>query len=180
MRNVVLGVGISLDGYIARPDGAVDFLFMPKGYSMAPFFATIDTAIMGRKTLDDGLKMSGGTLPRYNMAMYVFSHSQPPGERNGVIFVDETPASFISGLRKRPGKDIWLMGGGELARAFLNDDLVDGLYLGVVPVLLGEGIPLFPSGFPQRDFTLIENKTYSKGLIVLTYERSRAKAKRKS
>ena len=55
MRNVVLGLGISLDGYIARPDGAVDFLFMPKDYSMAPFFATIDTYIMGRKTLDAAL-----------------------------------------------------------------------------------------------------------------------------
>jgi len=60
MRKVVLGLGISLDGYIARLDGAVDFLFMPKDYSMSPFFATIDTAIMGRKTLEAGLKMSGG------------------------------------------------------------------------------------------------------------------------
>ena len=69
MRNVVLGLGISLDGYIARLDGAVDFLFMPRDYSMAPFFATVDTAIMGRKTLDAGLKMSGGSLPRSNMPM---------------------------------------------------------------------------------------------------------------
>jgi dihydrofolate reductase len=180
MRNVVLSLGISLDGYIARLDGAVDFLFMPKDYSMAPFFATIDTAIMGRKTLDAGLEMSGGSLPRYNMAMYVFSQSKPPGERDGVIFVNDTPASFIGKVRERPGKDIWLMGGGELARAFLDADLVDGLHLGVVPVLLGAGIPLFPSGFPQRDFTLIENKTFSKGLITLTYERSRPKSKRRS
>ena len=179
MRNVVLGLGISLDGYIARPDGAVDFLFMPKDYSMAPFFATLDTAIMGRKTLGAGLKMSGGSLPHSNMPMYVFSKSKPAGERDGVIFVNQTPAAFIRKLRRRSGKDIWLMGGGELARAFLNADLVDRLRLGVVPVLLGEGIPLFPSGFPQRDFTLIENETYSKGLIALTYERSRAKRKRK-
>src|SRR5258707_13826239 len=122
MRNVVLSLGISLDGYIARLDGAVDFLFMPKDYSMAPFFATVDTAIMGRKTLDAGLEMSGGSLPRSNMAMYVFSNSKPLGERDGVIFVNETPASFISGLRKRSGKDIWLMGGAELAWAFLNAD----------------------------------------------------------
>jgi dihydrofolate reductase len=180
MRNVVLGVGISLDGYIARLNGAVDFLFMPKDYSMADFFATVDTAVMGRKTLDAGLKMSGGSLPRYDMPMYVFSNSKPQGERDGVIFVNETPASFIHRLRKLPGKDIWLMGGGELARAFLNADLVDRLQLGVVPVLLGEGIPLFPCGFPQRDFTLLGNKTYSKGLIALTYERSRLKSKRKS
>ena len=180
MRNVVLGVGISLDGYIARPDGAVDFLFMPKDYSMAPFFATVDTAIMGRKTLEAGLKMSGGSMHRYNMPMYVFSKSEPPGERHGVIFVNESPVRFITRLRKRCGKDIWLMGGGELARVFLKADLVDRLYLGVVPVLLGEGIPLFPSGFPQRDFALLENKSYSKGLIALTYERSPTKTKRKS
>jgi dihydrofolate reductase len=180
MRKVVLGLGISLDGYIARLNGAVDFLFMPKDYSMAPFFATIDTAIMGRKTLDAGLEMSGGSLPRYNMAMYVFSQSKPPGERDGVIFVNDTPASFIGKVRERPGKDIWLMGGGELARAFLTADLVDRLYLGVVPVLLGAGIPLFPSGFPQRDFRLIENKTFSKGLISLLYERSRSRRKPKA
>jgi hypothetical protein len=75
MRNVVLGVGISLDGYIARLNGAVDFLFMPKDYSMADFFATVDTAMMGRKSLDAGLEMSGGSVPRYGMAMYVFSNS---------------------------------------------------------------------------------------------------------
>jgi dihydrofolate reductase len=69
------------------------------------------------------------------------------------------------------------MGGGELARDFLKDDLVDELYLGIVPILLGEGIPLFPSGFPQRNFTLIENKTYSKGLIALKYKRSRRKSR---
>jgi dihydrofolate reductase len=180
MRKVVLGVGISLDGYIARPDGAVDFLFMPRDYSMAPFFATVDTAIMGRKTLDAGLKMSGGSMPRYNMLMYVFSKTRPPGERDGVVFVNESPVRFVTRLRKRRGKDIWLMGGGELARVFLKADLVDRLYLGVVPVLLGEGIPLFPSGFPQRNFALLEDKSYSKGLIALTYERSRTRAKRKS
>jgi dihydrofolate reductase len=67
------------------------------------------------------------------------------------------------------------MGGGELVRTFLKEDLVDRLYLGLVPVLLEEGIPLFPSGSPQRDFTLTENKTYSRGLIALTYERSRVR-----
>jgi dihydrofolate reductase len=172
-RKVVLGLGISLDGYIARPNGAVDFLFMPKDYSMAPFFATVDTAIMGRKTLDAALQMGGGSFGGSSMATYVFSHSKPPGQRDGLVFVNQSPATFIRKLRKRPGKNIWHMGGGELARDFLKADLVDELYLGVVPVLLGEGIPLFPSGFPQRNFTVIENKTYSKGLISLRYKRSR-------
>ncbi len=170
MRKIVLGLGISLDGYIARPDGSVDFLFMPKDYSMAPFFATIDTAIMGRKSLEAGLKMGGGKFDSGGLATYVFSHSQAPGERDGLTFVNRSPAAFVNKLRKRPGKNIWLMGGGELARDFLKADLVDELYIGMVPVLLGEGIPLFPSGFPQRDFSLIENKTYSKGMTACPYQ----------
>jgi dihydrofolate reductase len=179
MRKVVLGLGISLDGYIARPDGAVDFLFMPKDYSLGPFFASIDTAIMGRKTYDVALKMGGGGFGDSKMKSYVFSHSQAPGERGGVTFVNESTKRFVEKLHKRPGKNIWLMGGGELARDFLKDDVVDELYIGIVPVLLGEGIPLFPSGFPQREFSLLENKTFSKGLIALKYSRVRRKARRK-
>jgi dihydrofolate reductase len=129
MRKVVLGLGISLDGYMARLDDSVDFLFMPKDYSMGPFFRIIDAAIMGRKTCDAGLKIGGG---------------------------------------------------GQLAREFLKADLIDEFYLGVVPVLLGEGLPLFPSSFPPRNLALVENRTYSKGLISLKYERLRKKAKRKS
>lgn len=177
MRKVVLGLGISIDGYIARPNGAVDFLFMPKDYSMAPFFATIDTAAMGRKTYEVALQMGGGSFSGSAMTNYVFSNSRPPGERDGVIFTNESPSSFVGQVRKHTGKNIWLMGGGELAREFLKEDLVDELYIGVVPVLLGEGIPLFPSGFPQRDFSLVENKTYSRGLIALRYERKRSKTK---
>jgi dihydrofolate reductase len=173
-RKVVLGLGISIDGYIARLNGAVDFLFMPKDYSMAPFFATIDTAIMGRKTLDVALQMGGeSSFSGSSMANYVFSRSKPAVEHAGLAFVNQSPAKFIGQLRKKPGKDIWLMGGGELARDFLKADLVDELYLGIVPTLLGEGIPLFPSGFPQREFALVENKTYSKGLIALKYKRKK-------
>ena len=175
MRKIVLGLGISLDGYIARPDGSVDFLFMPKDYSMAPFFKTIDVAILGRKTYDVGVRMSGGKFDGQGLNCYVFSRSQPAGEHGGANFVNEPLAKFVQSLRKRPGKNIWLMGGGELAREFLKDDLVDELYLGIVPVLIGEGIPLFPSRFPQREFSLLENKTYSRGLIALKYARVRTK-----
>ncbi|HEY6307411.1 MAG TPA: dihydrofolate reductase family protein [Candidatus Angelobacter sp.] len=177
MRKIILGLGISLDGYIARPDGAVDFLFMPKDYSMGPFFKTIDTALMGRKTYEVALKMGGGGFGG-SMVSYVFSRTLPPGERDGLIFTGDSPAALVGQLRKRRGKHIWLMGGGELIRDFLKADLVDELYIGVVPVLIGEGIPLFPSGFPQRNFALVKNETFSKGLIALTYRRAR-KAKRK-
>jgi len=175
VRKVVLGVGISLDGYIARPDGSVDFLFMPKDYSMAAFFKRIDTAVMGRKTYEMGLKLGGGKISSPGMKCYVFSRTLNAGERNGVMVVVDSPKQFVSALRKKKGKDIWLMGGGELTREFLREDLVDGLYLGVVPVLIGEGIPAFPNGFPQRNFALTENKTFSQGLIALKYERVRTK-----
>jgi dihydrofolate reductase len=175
-RKVIAGLGISLDGYIARLDGSVDFLFMPKDYSMGPFFKTIDTAVLGRKTHDDGLKMGGSFTG--SIKYYVFSRTQPPGERNHVTFTNESPSAVIAEIRKKPGKNIWLMGGGMLIRDFLKEDLVDELYLGVVPTLIGEGIPLFPSGFPQREFDLIENKTYSQGMIAFRYERNRSKKSR--
>jgi dihydrofolate reductase len=126
----------------------------------------------GRKTLDAALQM-GGSFGGASMTThyYVFSRSQPSGERDGVVFVNESPETFIAGLRKREGKDIWPMGGGKLARGFLEADLVDELYLGVVPALIGQALPAFPSGFPQREFSLIENTSYSKRLIALKCKR---------
>jgi dihydrofolate reductase len=182
MRKVILGAGITLDGYIARPDGAIDYLHMTKegAKDFGHFFTTIDTIVMGRKTLDAAIAMSGGVFRSPTASpTYVFSRTQPPGERDGVIFTKQSPAAWLRKIRARPGKHIFHMGGGELAQSFLKADLIDELFLGIVPILLGGGLPFFPAGFPQRDFTLVENKTYSKGQISLTYRRVRAKTKRK-
>ena len=182
MRKVILGAAITLDGHIARPDGSVDYLVMTKegAAGMVRLFATIDTIVMGRKTLDVAIALSGGSYKSPVRApTYVFSRSQPPGERDGVIFTNQSPRAWLTKIRARRGKHIWHMGGGELARSFLEADLVDELLLDVVPILLGAGLPLFPAGFPRRDFTLVENKTYSKGQISLTYRRVRSKRKRK-
>jgi dihydrofolate reductase len=108
--------------------------------------------------------------------LHIFSRSLPEGERDGAIFVREEPGKFVQELRGKKGKDIWLAGGGELTRKFLKEDLVDELYLRIAPVLVGEGIPVFAAGFPQREFTLSESKAYSGGLIALKYERMRGKA----
>lgn len=171
MRKVILALGLSIDGYIARLDGSVDFLFMPKDYSMAPLFSRIDTVIMGRKTYEVGKAMGGSFGGK--ITYYVMSHSLPPGKREGVIFTADSSAELVARLRKQQGKDLWLMGGGELARDFLQADLIDEIQLGVIPVLLGEGIPAFPAGFPQRDFSPLECKTYSQGLLSVKYERRR-------
>ena len=173
MRKVILAAGITLDSYIARPDGAVDYLFMPKDFSMAPFFASIDTILMGRKTYHVSLQM-GGESYGAGIDSYVFSRTLPPGPRAGVVFVNEPAVDVVARLRAdRPiGKDIWLMGGGELAQECLQADLIDEMHLGIVPIVLGEGIPLFPPGFPQRNFKLLENSTFSRGLVELKYGRA--------
>ncbi len=175
MRKVVACLGISRDGYIARPNGDVDFLFIPKDFSMAEFMARIDVVLMGRKTWEVAQQM--GSPRGAATESYVFSRTLEAGVRKGATITWESPEVVVKAVREKPGKDMWLMGGGELIRDFLKADLVDELFLGVVPVLLGEGIPLFPAGFPQRDFELVENKSYSQGLVSLTYARVRGAAK---
>jgi len=140
---------MSLDGYIARPDGAVDFLVNDANARkvMTEFFATIDTAIMGRKTLDDAVRMREEPI--------------------------KLPRILVERLQWRPGKHIFHMGGGELGRSFLDSDLVDELLLGILPVLLGAGRPAFPGGFPQREFRLTEHRTFSRSSVLLRYERCR-------
>ena len=181
-RKVVLGFGISLDGYIARRNGATDFLVMDdEGEAlMAEFFAKIDTTIMGRKTAAAFVKMrKSGEIPDMpGMANYVFSRRWKPGKRDGFEVVSGSPTAFVTKLKRRSGKDIYLGGGGQLARSFLREDLVDELFIGISPNLLGDGIPAFPGKFPQRDFQLTECKSYSKGSVGLRYQRIRKKSSR--
>jgi dihydrofolate reductase len=181
-RKVILGFGISLDGYIARRNGDVDFLVIDREGEavMADFFSKIDTTIMGRKTAAATAEMrKSGELPEMpGMANYVVSRRWKPGKREGFEVVSGSLKAFVGKLKRYPGKDIYLGGGGELARSFLREDLVDELFIGLGPVLLGDGIPGFPSKFPQRDFTLTECKSYSDGSVGLRYERKRAKVSR--
>jgi dihydrofolate reductase len=174
-RKVILGFGISIDGYIARRNGALDYLVIDKeGESvMADFFAKIDTTIMGRKTAIGFVKMrKSGEIPETPaITNYVISRRWKPGKHQGFEVVRGSLTAFVKKLKRRPGKDIYLGGGGELARSFLREDLVDELFLGVGPTLLGDGIPGFPGKFPQRNFKLTECKAYSNGSVALRYQR---------
>jgi dihydrofolate reductase len=176
-RHVILGFGISLDGYIARRNGAMDFLTIDEQGEalMADFFSGIDTTLMGRKTAAGWVKMrkSGEVPDSPGMANYVFSRRWKAGERDGFEVVNGSLTAFVSKLKQRSGKDIYLGGGGELTRGFLQEDLVDELFIGIGPVLLGDGIPGFPGKFPQRDFKLTECKSYANGSVGLRYERLR-------
>jgi dihydrofolate reductase len=178
-RKVILGFGLSLDGYIARRDGATDYLVIDKEGEalMADFFAKIDTTIMGRKTAAGMAKMrASGEIPDTpGMTNYVVSRRWKPGKRAGFEVVSGSLTAFVRKLKRRTGKDIYLGGGGELCRSFLQEDLVDELFIGISPVLLGDGIPAFPGKFPQRDFRLTECKGYANGSVGLRYERVRTK-----
>jgi dihydrofolate reductase len=178
-RKVILGFGISIDGYIARRNGTLDFLVIDKEGEavMADFFAKVDTTVMGRKTAVGWLKMrQSGEIPDTpGMANYVISRRWKPGKREGFEVVGGSLTAFVKKLKRRAGKDIYLGGGGELARSFLEEDLIDEMFIGVGPVLLGDGIPAFPAKFAQREFKLTECKSYSNGSVGLRYERTRSR-----
>jgi dihydrofolate reductase len=175
MRKVKYSVGVSLDGYIAAEDGSVDWLnratarVKGEDFGMRAFFNSIDTVLMGRKTYQVALKlgMSKGGYPK--MKNYIFSRTLPQGERDGVEFVSGKIADLIADLKRKPGKDIWLCGGGELAREALRENAVDEITLGVVPVLIGGGLPTFPPGFAETELELSECKPYKGGVVGLTY-----------
>jgi dihydrofolate reductase len=182
-RKVILGYGISIDGYIARRNGSIDFLVIDKEGEkvMSDFFAKIDTTIMGRKTAAGHLKQSkSGEMPSApGMSSYVVSRRWKPGKRAGFEVVGGSLRTFVGKLKRRPGKDIYLGGGGELARSFLREDLVDELFIGVGPFLLGDGIPGFPGRFPQRAFKLKECTSYPNGSVALRYSRARTRVSRR-
>jgi dihydrofolate reductase len=100
---------------------------------------------------------------------YVFSRTLPRGVRHGVRFVSGDPRAFVSRLKRTPGKDIWLCGGGELAREFLKRDAIDEVGMGIVPLLIGAGRPTFPPGFDEVELELKETKPYPAGVVVLIY-----------
>ena len=171
-RNVVLAVAVSLDGFIARRDGRVDWLIDDPTVDLRAYATQFDVIVAGRKTIDVEKSSSGGGGPFGKMSCYIFSRTRPPGKRGGAEYVNRSPGEFLRDLKALPGKDIWLMGGGELAREFLKEDLVDGMDLALMPVLLGAGIPLFPQGFPQRNFTLVSHTAHPSGIIRAIYART--------
>ena len=175
MRKVKYAVGVSLDGYIAAPDGSVDWLnraaSKAKGedFGMREFFRSIDTVLMGRKTYEIALKMGMGKGGYSGMKTFIFSRTLPPGQRDGVEFVSGDPGELMARLKQQLGKDIWLCGGGELTREFLKCGALDEVILGIVPVLIGAGRPTFPPEFPETEVELVDVQQYKGGVVGLTY-----------
>ena len=175
MRKVVYSLTNSLDNFIARTDGAYDWILMDDEI-MSEFpklYASFDTVLIGRKTYEQMLLHSPETgqeptgFP--SMKTYVFSSAIKESSSADVKIVSDNAGEFVRSLKNESGKDIWLMGGGILAASFLRERLVDEIGVAIQPVLLGSGVPLFPDIGLQVDLQLLECKTYKKGIVGLKY-----------
>jgi dihydrofolate reductase len=166
-RRLRYQVAASLDGFIAGPNGEFDWIVMDPAVDFAALFKEFDTAVMGRKTYDV-LTAHGGDGAMPGLDVVVFSGTLPASERPGVRIFNDDPREIVAALKAKPGRDIWLYGGGTLFRALLDAGLVDTVEVAVVPVLLGAGVPLLPPGATTK-LVLADQKTLPSGIVALSY-----------
>ena len=177
-RKIIAYLATSADGYIARPDGDVEWLNRRPhtvDYGMREFYATIDTILWGRKTYDWLLayyRKKGKKTGLFDtkVANYVFSSNPPRKVPPGVEFVTEAVKPFAQRLRATPGKHIWMMGGAGLIASFLDAGELDEFDIHVIPVLIGEGIPLVAPRHRDIALKLRSTKKYPDGVVRLRYE----------
>lgn len=167
-RRLRYQVAVSLDGFIAGPNGEHDWIVMDPSIDFAALFREFDTAVMGRKTYEV-VAGEGGTGALPGLDVVVFSRSLPPARHPGVRITNEEPRTIVEALKAKSGRDIWLYGGGTLFRSLLDAGLVDTVEVAVMPVLLGAGIPLLPPGAAAK-LTLVDQKTLpASGIVALAY-----------
>ncbi len=147
-RRVRYSVAMSLDGFIAGPNGEFDWILMDPDVDFEALFEEFDTILMGRKTYEITRQQPGPGMPP-GIKVFVFSQTLQQSECAGVT-VERDPAETVASLKEEPGKDIWLFGGGLLFRSLLDRGLVDAVEVAIIPVLLGRGVPLLPPGSDQR------------------------------
>ena len=173
MRKVILYIAASLDNFIARPDGNVDWLSSPEflipgeDYGYGDFYLTIDTTLMGNSTYRF-IQEQDVPFPYPDKRNYVFSRSAQNRDTEFVNFILEDPADFVRRLKQETGQDIWLIGGGQINGILLNNGLIDKIILTIIPLTLGEGIPLFHGKYKEVKFNLEASKSYQSGIVQLT------------
>jgi dihydrofolate reductase len=171
-RKIIVHIATSADGYIARPDGDVSWLHSPrlKGqYGMAAFFKTIDTIVWGRKTYSKGIEMGMKESYAPRIKNYLFSRHPQKSLIKGFEVVNEPIKAFTEKLRTQPGKNIWMMGGGEIIASFLDEGEIDEFSIHVIPVFIGEGILFIQPRQRSIPLTLISTKRFPDGVVHLNY-----------
>jgi dihydrofolate reductase len=164
-RRVRYSVAVSLDGFIAGPNGEHDWIIMDPSLDFGALFKQFDTLLMGRRTFEMA-RQGGDTMP--GMQTIVFSRTLRQADYPKVV-VTKKVAETISALKEKPGRDIWLFGGGELFRSVLGAGLVDTIEVAVIPILLGQGVPLLPAGTRSPVLELTETKALPTGIVLLSY-----------
>lgn len=169
MRRVLYRVATSVDGYIAGPHGEFDWIVPEPSLDLSAVYAAVDTVLLGRRTYE--LTLQPGTPPwPAGWHVYVFSRTLEPAQHPRVRVVSGDAGATVAGLRTRPGKEIWLFGGGSLFRTLLEAKQVDIVELAVSPVVLGGGVPLLETGAPLTRLALVESQSYPSGVVTLRYE----------
>lgn len=169
MRQIVLQLAVSLDGYIEGPNGEFDWCFTDQDYGMSEFFRRIDSVFYGRKSYELVLSMESEAPPGFpKLKEYVFSNTMD-NVREGAVLVKGNIKTEVEKIKKEKGKDIWLFGGADLISSLMNLQLVDEIILAVHPVILGAGKALFKEIKERTWLTLTDQKTYPNGLVFLTY-----------
>lgn len=169
MRKLVLYIATSLDGYIARQSGDVDWLFHDQDYGFKKFFITIDTVLMGRRTYEQVLTFGG--YPYSSTQGFVFSRTREGQQDKNVKFISGNIVKFVQDLKASEGKNIWLIGGFKIIEPLIKNDLIDEYIISIHPIILGEGIPLFPANFESIELKLKICEYFESGLVQLTFER---------
>ena len=169
MRKVAYGGAMSLDGFIAGPNGEYDWIVMDPDIDFSEMMARFDTFLIGRKTFEAMRRMGDAAPPAPGIRNFVFSRTLRPEDCPNATLSNDAER-VVAELRQKPGKDIALFGGGELFRSLLAAGLVDEVNVAVVPVLLGGGIPLLPSPADRARLTLKKHRVYEKsGTVGLEY-----------